>query len=114
LRTASEKAEEEPAPILMARFRPNIVVDRADDPFAEDDWNRVRVGDVELRFAEHCDRCVVPTIDPLMHVAGKEPLRTLARRRQWDHKTWFGIRMIPSTTGVIRVGDVVAPSGRGP
>lgn len=114
VRTASEKAEEEPAPILMARFRPNIVVDRADDPFAEDDWKRVRVGDVELRFAEHCDRCVVPTIDPLTHVAGKEPLRTLARRRQWDHKTWFGIRTIPSTTGVIRVGDAVAPSGRCP
>ena len=110
VRTASEKAEAEPAPIPMARFRPNIVVDRADDPFAEDGWKWVRVGDVELRFAEHCDRCVVPAIDPTMHVAAKEPLRTLARRRQWDHKTWFGIRMIPATSGVIRVGDAIAPS----
>ena len=111
VRTASEKDEEPPrAPIVMARFRPSIVVDRPDYPFAEDDWRQVRIGDVELRFGERCDRCAVTTIDPQTRVAGKEPLRTLARHRRWSHKTWFGIRMIPSTTGVIRVGESVAPA----
>jgi uncharacterized protein YcbX len=107
--TAGERAEEPAQPIGMARFRPSIVVDGPDGPFAEDDWGGVRVGPVEFRFGEHCDRCVVPTIDPLTGVAGQEPLRTLARYRQWDHKTWFGVRIIPSTTGVIRAGDPVTP-----
>jgi hypothetical protein len=39
---------------------------------------------------------------------GKEPMRTLARHRQWDHKTFFGIRIIPVGTGTIRVGDGVS------
>jgi uncharacterized protein YcbX len=93
----------------MTRFRPNVVIDGPDDlPFAEDDWSRVRIGDVEFRFAEHCDRCVLTTIDPETQLGGKEPLRTLAKYRQWSHKTWFGIRIIPLTTGTIRVGDSVA------
>jgi len=110
-RIASERNEEPPtAPMVMGRFRPSIVVDHPDDPFAEDEWKDVRIGGVELRFAEHCDRCVVTTIDPHTRLAGKEPLRTLARHRRWSHKTWFGVRMIPSTTGVIRVGESVAPA----
>jgi uncharacterized protein YcbX len=107
-RTASENDEEPPAPIVMAHFRPSVVVAGPDEPFAEDDWKHVRIGAVEFRFAEHCDRCVLTTIDPQTGCAGKEPLRTLARHRRWDDKTWFGIRMIPSTTGVIRAGDSLA------
>jgi uncharacterized protein YcbX len=110
LRTASETDAEPPAPMVMTRFRPSIVIDRQDDPFAEDEWKHVRVGEVEFRFAEHCDRCVMTTIDPQTRVAGKEPSRTLARHRQWNHKTWFGIRIVPSTTGAIRVGEPVVPT----
>lgn len=99
------------APLAMTRFRPNVVVDGPDDaPFAEDGWSTIRIGEVEFRFAEHCDRCVLTTIDPDTRVAGKEPLRTLARHRQWDHKTWFGIRIVPLAPGTIRVGDPVTVS----
>ena len=93
--------------MVMTRFRPSVVIDTSDEPFAEDNWNRLRIGDVEFRFGEHCDRCVLTTIDPHTRAAGKEPLRTLARYRQWDHKTWFGIRLVPLSTGTIRVGDPV-------
>jgi uncharacterized protein YcbX len=96
--------------IEMARFRPNVVVDDVPRPFEEDDWRDIRIGNVSFRFAEICDRCVMTTIDPVTLVAGKEPLRTLARHRQWDHKTWFGIRLVPLERGVIRVGDVVSSS----
>nr|WP_205304575.1 MOSC domain-containing protein [Nonomuraea montanisoli] len=48
------------------------------------------------------------TIDPETQVKGKEPLRTLARRRKWDGKTWFGIRLVPLELGRIRVGDPVS------
>lgn len=104
---AADRGEIAPAPMVMARFRPSIVVDSAEPPFVEDDWRQVQIGGVQFRFAEQCDRCVMTTIDPQTLAVSKEPLRTLARYRQKDHKTWFGIRVIPSTTGTIRVGDCV-------
>jgi uncharacterized protein YcbX len=91
----------------MARFRPNVVVEDVPEPFEEDGWRRLRIGDAEFRFAEICDRCVMTTLDPHTLAGGKEPLRTLAKHRQWDHKTWFGIRIIPTTLATLRVGDRV-------
>lgn len=99
------------APLAMERFRPNLVVDGDVEPFAEDAWPGIRVGDVELRFAEHCDRCVMTTVDPTTLVRGQEPLRTLARHRRWDGKVWFGVRMVPVTTGRVAVGDPVTVLG---
>ncbi len=100
-------AEHEPHPMAMRRFRPNVVIDGSDVPFAEDEWRSIRIGDVPFRFAEHCDRCMVTTIDPVTLAHGKEPIRTLARHRKWEGKTWFGIRVIPLATGKVSVGDEV-------
>jgi uncharacterized protein len=106
---AGARARDEPPPpaLSMTRFRPSVVVEGPDVPFAEDAWRAIRIGDVEFRFGEHCDRCVQTTIDPETRAGGKEPLRTLAEHRSWAGKTWFGIRIIPLTTGSIRVGDPV-------
>lgn len=101
-------ADHEREPMVMGRFRPNVVVDGDIAPFAEDDWRLVEIGSVTYRFAEHCDRCVVTTIDPVTLKHGKEPIRTLAARRKWDGKTWFGIRIIPVNTGRLSVGDPVS------
>ena len=90
----------------MARFRPNLVVD-GDEPFAEDAWTGVTVGDVRLRLAKPTDRCVMTTIDLASLATSKEPVRTLARHRLVDHKTMFAISLIPETTGTVRVGDPV-------
>ena len=80
-------------------------------PFAEDGWSELRVGEVDFRRAQLCDRCVITTIDPVDLSRGREPLRTLARHRRWDGHTWFGTRLVPRSTGVIRVGDpVLVPS----
>jgi uncharacterized protein len=103
---ALERGEEPPAPLPMARFRPNLVVD-GDEPFAEDAWTGVTVGDVRLRLAKPTDRCVMTTIDLASLATGKEPVRTLARHRLVDHKTMFAISLIPETTGTVRVGDPV-------
>lgn len=97
--------QEGSGPMSMTRFRPNVVVDRGCSPFAEDAWQSVRIGSVTFRFAEHCDRCVLTTIDPTTRAQGKEPLRTLARHHAWGHKTWFGIRLVPEGPGALRVGD---------
>jgi uncharacterized protein YcbX len=105
--TAQGRGEPAPKPLSMLRFRPNIVIEDAEQAFAEDDWKRVRVGEIDMRFGEYCDRCALPTIDPVTLAGGKEPTRTLALRRQWDHKVHFGVRFIPEASGVLRVGDAV-------
>jgi uncharacterized protein len=98
---------EQPAPPLpIERFRPNLVVEGA-AAFAEDDWQRVHVGAVTFRKAKLVDRCVMTTISPDDLTTAKEPIRTLARHRQWDHQTWFAIQLIPESTGTIAVGDQV-------
>lgn len=96
-----------PQPLAMARFRPNLVVDGDLPPFAEDRWSTVRVGDVHFRVSELCDRCGVTTIDPVTGRRGSEPLRSLSVHRQWDDKVWFGVRLVPTTTGSVSVGDPV-------
>lgn len=92
----------------IVRFRPNIVID-GEEPFAEDAWPTVRIGNLQFRTTMVCDRCVMTTIDPITLVGGKEPIRTLARHRRWDRKTWFGIRLVPLGTGTISVGDAIEP-----
>lgn len=88
------------------RFRPNVLID-GDEPFAEEGWGTVTIGDVRFRMTAICDRCVMTTIDPDTLTRGKEPIRSLAMHRRRAGKTWFGIRMTPLTTGTIRVGDPV-------
>jgi uncharacterized protein YcbX len=106
--------ETDPSAVIpISRFRPNVVIDDGDgrlEPFAEDDWGRVRIGGVTYRFGEHCDRCVLTTIDPDTLVHGKEPIRTLARHRQVDHKTRFAVHLVPLDAGRVGVGDPVTAS----
>ncbi|MEU8582931.1 MOSC domain-containing protein [Streptomyces abikoensis] len=99
-----DRAAEGPLP--MDRFRPNVVVDGT-APWAEDEWRRVRVGEVTFRAVKPCARCVVTTTDQRTAERGKEPLRTLARHHRIDGKAVFGRNLIPEHTGTVRVGDPV-------
>ena len=96
------------------RFRPNVVVD-GEEPFAEDGWDKVRIGDVAFHRTMVCDRCVMTTIDRQTLRTTKEPIRTLSRHRKWDGATWFGIRLAPdlplAADARLRVGDEVRASG---
>ncbi len=108
-------------PLPMNRFRPNIVVEGS-EPFAEDHWTRIRVGDAVFRATKPCARCVITTIDQARgEFDGKEPLKTLASYRMAQHAipntyeslgmtptaVLFGQNLIPETPGAtIRVGDV--------
>lgn len=103
---ALDRGEDPPAPLPMQRFRPNLVVD-GEAPFAEDHWSAVTIGEVRFRVAKPTDRCVMTTIDLETLTTSKEPIRTLARHRLFDHKTMFAIHLIPETTGRIAVGDSV-------
>jgi uncharacterized protein YcbX len=92
------------APVPTTRFRPNLVVAGA-AAFAEDEWQRFRIGDVAFRVAKLCSRCTVITVDQQTGKCGHEPLRTLATYRQSDGKVWFGINLVAENTGRLRVGD---------
>jgi uncharacterized protein YcbX len=100
------RGDEPEPPLPIERFRANVVV-RGAEPFAEDGWERVRIGGAVFRKAKGVDRCVMTTISLHDLTTGKEPIRTLARHRQWDGKTWFAVQLIPERTGTIAVGDPV-------
>jgi hypothetical protein len=93
-------------PVPMNRFRPNAVV-AGFEPWDEDRWRRVRIGDVSFRVAKPCGRCVVITTDQVTGERGRQPLRMLARKRRFGQSLVFGQNIIPETAGRIRVGDPV-------
>jgi uncharacterized protein len=92
--------------IPMNRFRPNVVV-RGGEPFAEDTWNRIRIGDVELAVVKPCARCEVTTIDKDTLERSKEPLKTLGKYRKHKLGAIFGQNVIPLNEGRIQLGMTV-------
>lgn len=106
--------------VPMNRFRPNVVIAGA-EPFAEDRWAKIRIGEAVFRVVKPCARCVTTTVDQAEgEFAGKEPLRTLATfRRGRDvypdeysgfgfegNEVLFAVNLIPETPGVkIRIGE---------
>ncbi len=91
-------------PLPMDRFRPNLVVDGT-EPWAEDDWRRVRVGEVVFRVVKPCGRCLVTTTDQRTAERGREPLLTLGRFRRFGGKLVFGQNLIPENPGTVRLND---------
>ena len=94
----------------MNRFRPNLVIDGV-EPYAEDTWESIRIGDLVLEGAERCERCATTTTDQNTSERGPEPLQTLATyRRKPGGAVVFGRNFIHTSHGVtIRVGDAVLP-----
>ena len=116
-------------PVSMNRFRPNLVV-RGCEPFAEDTWSRIRIGEaraepgdalsppapversgpgskgrsVEIAVVKPCARCVVTTIDKETLERSKEPLKTLASYRRQAGGAMFGQNVIPLNEGRLRLG----------
>ncbi|XP_063128699.1 mitochondrial amidoxime-reducing component 1 isoform X1 [Rattus norvegicus] len=63
--------------VKAANFRPNIVISGC-GIYAEDSWNEVLIGDVELKRVMPCTRCLLTTVDPDTGIMDKkEPLETL-------------------------------------
>ncbi len=112
----------EKLPLPMNRFRPNLVV-QGSEPFEEDRWARIRVGEALFRVTKPCARCVMTTIDQVRgEFAGKEPLKMLASFRlakdvfpntfeslgQTANAVLFGENLIPENPGAsVKIGDPV-------
>jgi uncharacterized protein YcbX len=95
-------------PVPMLRFRPSIVV-AGTTPHAEDEWKRIRVGEVEFDVVKPCTRCVFTTVDfeqGAFDPSG-EPLRTLTTYRRTPMGVTFGQNLIPRGSGTLRLGDPV-------
>ncbi|HEB67953.1 MAG TPA: MOSC domain-containing protein, partial [Gammaproteobacteria bacterium] len=102
-------------PVPMRRFRPNLVIEGA-EPYAEDTWTRLRIGEVEFEGVKNCSRCVFTTIDPETGTksADGEPLKTLGTYRLGEGGIYFGQNLIPRSGGTLRVGDPVEILERNP
>lgn len=102
--------ENQDEPVPMNRFRPNIVVHGC-EAFAEDGWNRLKIGEIVFRSAGPSVRCLVTTTDQLTGVRGKEPLKTLAAFRRVPASPGdviFGVNLIHETKrGTLSVGATV-------
>lgn len=102
-------AERGKTPVIMRRFRPNVVV-TGSEPFAEDDWKRITLGGVPFDVVKPCPRCVMTTVDPLEGRVPdpQEPLATLAAfRRAASGGVMFGQNIIHRGRGTLRVGAPV-------
>ncbi len=92
-------------PMSMLRFRPNLVISGA-EPYAEDTWQRIRIGGIEFSVAKPCSRCVIPSRDPFTLLAEPdgEPLTTLKTYRRRDGQIFFGQNLIHHSVGELQVG----------
>lgn len=96
------------APVTMARFRPNIVLDGL-PAFEEDYLRSLRIGALRIRPVKPCSRCSVPGVDP--DTGEHSPLVTdvLASMRATDDGVLFGVNaiVVDGACSTLRVGDEV-------
>ncbi|GAA2099619.1 MOSC N-terminal beta barrel domain-containing protein [Streptomyces albiaxialis] len=111
------------APLPLARFRPNIVVDGWPEPHREDGVRRATIAGTELAYAKPAIRCAVTLVDPATGArGGPEPLRTLATYRRNPREAGggvtFGTKFSVLRGGTLRVGDALTvtewAAGEGP
>ena len=92
-------------PVTLRHFRPNLVID-GDYPWMEDEWQVIRIGEVEFDVMKPCTRCVLTTVDP--DTGGKdadgEPLRTLVRTRRLEEGVCFGMNLRARNEGMLDIG----------
>ncbi len=92
--------------IGMERFRPNIVISGS-VPWAEDQWNTISIGDIELSLVKPCSRCIMPSVNPNTAEKQMHVNTALMKHRRRDRKTYFGQNAVYNTLGRIGLGDSV-------
>ncbi|OLQ93423.1 (2Fe-2S)-binding protein [Vibrio panuliri] len=93
----------------MDQFRTNLVA-ASTEPFIEDSWKRIRIGEVEFEAVKPCERCILTTVDVESGKfrPSKEPLKTLSEFRANDAGgVFFGQNLVAKNEGLIRVGDEI-------
>jgi len=93
-------------PLPMNRFRTNFVFSGG-KPFDEDNWEKIKIGNLEFWVVKSCARCTITTINQSTGEKEKEPLSTLATFRKVNGKVLFGQNMVCESTGIVRLGDTI-------
>ena len=96
----------------MARFRPNLVLTGA-EAWAEDSWQRLRIGDIEIDLVKPCARCIMTTQDQMTGArGGPDPMPAMRRLRMSADRrvagVLFGWNAVPRREGAVHVGDTVS------
>ena len=96
----------------VMRFRPNIVIREAGGAFAERGWQSLSTATgAHLQMIWPCERCVVPTRDPLTQQRTPEVMAALKDLCRIDGKIIFGQNAVFSGQS-LTVGEVLTlPSG---
>ncbi|CAM4539941.1 mitochondrial amidoxime reducing component 2 isoform X1 [Caretta caretta] len=101
--------------VKIQNFRPNIVVTGC-SAYEEDSWNKIQIGNVQMKGTMACPRCILTTVDPETGIIDrKEPLETLksyrlcdpSERHLYKSHPWFGWYYGIDKTGTLQVGDPV-------
>ncbi len=94
----------------IQRFRPNLVVEAADDvAFPEDAWVGavLRIGGAKMRVDKRDQRCAVVNVDPATARIDPSTLRAISRERQ----SCLGVYGSTVQPGRVAVGDPVCFDG---
>jgi uncharacterized protein YcbX len=100
------------APLVVERFRPNILVEAIDGtPFPEDAWvgHVLQIGALRMRIDKRDGRCAVITIDPATTERNAAILRAVAQ----DREGCLGVYGSTVEPGRVAVGDAVVIEGAG-
>ncbi|MFT4758626.1 MAG: hypothetical protein ACI9XO_000522 [Paraglaciecola sp.] len=105
----NEKLEQ---PVLMNRFRPNIVFSGG-TPHLEDEWTAIQIGNSRFESTKSCARCQMTTINQATSEIGQEPLKTLTTYRRWDKKIWVGrfLKLVSEMEATLSIGEEIKDTG---
>ncbi|XP_061088666.1 mitochondrial amidoxime-reducing component 1-like [Conger conger] len=101
--------------VTAVQFRPNIVVSDC-GAFAEDSWDQIQIGNVQLQRVMSCGRCIFTTVDPDTGIIDrKQPLETLksyrlcnpSEKKIYKTSPLFGQYFCVKRRGYFQVGDPV-------
>jgi uncharacterized protein len=102
-------------PIDAGQFRSNIRV-KGCEPYAEDTWDEITVGNTRIAVVKPVVRCKIPQINQKTAVLGKDPAKTLARYRmrvgtddngKRVNEIVFAQKARQLSTGELSIGDNV-------
>jgi len=94
--------------IVAQRFRANLVVSGA-EAFSEEGWQRLNTKNVEMMVVKPCQRCVIPSIDPMTAEKNKSVMQVLVDECRRDGKVYFGQNLVfqCEAGSVMKVGDEI-------
>ncbi|KAK0658861.1 Uncharacterized protein DIS24_g4501 [Lasiodiplodia hormozganensis] len=79
----------------VTKFRPNIVIEGADEPWEEDFWAELQIGDATVTLTHNCVRCSSINIDYATGKPGTGPTGEVLKKLQKDRRVDVGSKWSP-------------------